>query len=86
MRSPRPPANVWNHEFDDTVIKDVVIGVGELDQHPARAGRQVLDDDGVRPVPRQIVSGDTKVSGARRNREHRWTAVLAWAAVAHASV
>jgi len=86
MRSPRPSADVWNHEVDDKVIKDVVIGVGKLDQHPVQAGRQVLDDDGVRPVPRQIVNGNTKGSDARRNRERRWTGVLPWAAVAHASV
>jgi len=39
MGSPRPPADVWNHEVDDKVIKDVVIGVGKLDQAPG-AGRE----------------------------------------------
>jgi hypothetical protein len=57
IRIPRPPVDVWNHEVDDTVV---MIGVGKLDQHPVRAERQVLDDDGVRLVPRQIVNGDTE--------------------------
>ena len=55
IRRLRPQANVGNREFDDTVVKDVVVSVGELDQHPVVAGRQVLYDDwnaaGVRPIP-----------------------------------
>jgi len=86
MRSPRQPADVWNREIDDKVIKDVVIGVGKLDQHPVRAERQVLDDDGVRLVPRQIVNGDTEVPMRGEAAERRGTGVLASAAVAHASV
>ena len=37
MRRLRPLADVGNREFDDTVVKDVVVSVGELDQHPVVA-------------------------------------------------
>lgn len=66
-------ADVGNRELDETVVKDVVVGVGKLDQYPVRTGRQVLDDDGnaacVCPVPREIVNGNMEMSDARRNRE-----------------
>ena len=35
-RRPRPLADVWNIELDDALVKDVMVGVGELDQHPGR--------------------------------------------------
>ena len=68
-------ADIWNHEFHDTAVKDVVVGIGELQQHPMRAGRQILNDDGntarVGPVPGQTINTDMEVSDTRRNRERR---------------
>ena len=52
-----------------------MVGVVELERHPVRARRQVLDDEGITahssPVPRQIVDGNVDVPDARRNRERR---------------
>jgi len=76
MRRPGLLADVWNREFDGSVVKNVVVSVGQLDQRPVRSRRQVLDDDGnaarICPVPRQIINGDMEVSDTRRNRERRW--------------
>ena len=51
MRRRRSLADVRNREFDRTVVKDVVVGVGELDKHSVWAGRKVLDDDRNRSRP-----------------------------------
>jgi hypothetical protein len=75
MRRPRLLADIGDHEFNGTVVQDVMVGIGRFHEHPMRAGGQVPDDDwdGARicPVPGQVVHRDVEVSDARRNRERR---------------
>ena len=52
-----------------------MIGIGELDEHTMRTGRQILNDHGNTargcPVPRQIVQRDMKMADTRRHPKRR---------------